>query len=105
MNLVSPKITPFSFGAAKNFGGMVSIQCVLGEGELEGIEMHWLFNEMRVISHDNGVIINALGSRISNLMIESVNERHIGNYSCVCKTKAGTDKYSAFLKVIGTCAL
>ena len=83
---------------------MVSIQCVLGEGELP-VKINWLFNEMRIEPHENGVIINSLGSRISNLMIESVNERHIGNYTCLVQNRAGSDKFSAYLEVIGTSCL
>lgn len=97
---VSPKITPFTFGQPKNFGAMVSVQCILGEGDLP-VKILWEFNGKPLDSGD-GIMINAFGSRVSNLMIESVEGRHAGNYTCTSKNRAGSKSFTSQLEVIGT---
>lgn len=96
----SPKITPFTFGQPKNFGAMVSVQCILGEGDLP-FKIHWKFKG-ELVETDYGIMISSLGARVSNLMIESVEGRHAGNYSCFAENRAGTSSYTADLEVIGT---
>lgn len=98
--LVSPKITPFTFGQPKNFGAMVSVQCILGEGDLP-VKILWEFNNNPLDSGD-GIMINAFGSRVSNMMIESVEGRHAGNYTCTSTNRAGSRSFTSQLEVIGT---
>lgn len=102
-SLVPPKLTPFTFGVPKNFGAMVSVQCILGEGDLP-VKILWTFNGNPMESGD-GTMISMLGARISNIMIDSVEGRHIGNYTCSAQNKAGTEYYTAQLEVIGTQAI
>lgn len=97
---VSPKITPFTFGQPKNFGAMVSVQCILGEGDLP-VKILWEFNGNPLDSGD-GIMISALGARVSNMMIESVEGRHAGNYTCSAQNRAGIKHFMAELEVIGT---
>lgn len=78
----------------------MSVQCILGEGDLP-VKIYWEFNGKRLES-ENGIIVNALGSRVSYMMIESVEGRHAGNYTCSAKNRAGTESFMAELKVIGT---
>lgn len=98
---VSPKVTPFTFGNAKNYGSFVSIQCVLLEGDFP-VKFEWFFGDEKLENGQRGIFLNAFDLQVSNLMIKSVNEKHIGNYSCIIKNKAGMDKYTASLDVIGT---
>lgn len=97
---VSPKITTFTFGQPKHFGAMVSVQCILGEGDLP-VKILWKFNG-KLIESDYGIMISALGPRVSNMMIESVEGRHAGNYTCSVENRAGIKSYTANLEVIGT---
>lgn len=99
-SLVSPKITPFTFGQPKHFGAMVSVQCILGEGDLP-VKIQWKFNE-NLIESDYGIMISALGARVSNMMIESVEGRHAGNYTCSAQNRAGIKSFTAELEIIGT---
>lgn len=96
----SPKITPFTFGQPKHYGAMVSVQCILGEGDLP-VKILWEFNEKPLESGD-GIMINPFGLRVSMLMIESVEGRHAGNYTCSAKNRADTKSFTAELEVIGT---
>lgn len=79
---------------------MVSVQCILGEGDLP-VKILWEFNGDPLES-ENGIMISALGLRVSNMMIESVEGRHAGNYTCSAKNRAGNKSYTAELEVIGT---
>ena len=97
--LVSPKITPFTFGQPKNYGAMVSVQCILGEGDLP-VRILWEFNGNLLESGD-GIMISSLGARVSNMMIESVEGRQAGNYTCSAQNKAGIENFMAELEVIG----
>lgn len=78
----------------------MSVQCILGEGDLP-VKILWKFRNEPVES-DYGVMISALGARVSNLMIESVEGRHAGNYTCSAENRAGIRTYTAELEVIGT---
>lgn len=78
----------------------MSVQCILGEGDLP-VKILWKFRNEPVES-DYGVMISALGARVSNLMIESVEGRHAGNYTCSAENRAGIKTYTAELEVIGT---
>lgn len=79
---------------------MVSVQCILGEGDLP-VKILWEFNGKKLES-ENGIIVSAFGSRVSNMMIESVEGRHAGNYTCSAQNRAGTESFMAELKIIGT---
>lgn len=79
---------------------MVSVQCILGEGDLP-VKILWKFNDNHLDSGD-GIMINAFGSRVSNMMIESVEGRHAGNYTCSAQNRAGSRHFMAELEVIGT---
>jgi Immunoglobulin I-set domain len=79
---------------------MVSVQCILGEGDLP-VKILWEFNDNPLESGD-GIMISSLGARVSNMMIESVEGRHAGNYTCSARNRAGTKLLMAELEVIGT---
>lgn len=98
--LVSPKITSFTFGQPKHFGAMISIQCILGEGDLP-VVFQWEFNG-RTMDSGYDAMISSLGQRVSNLMIESVEGKHAGNYTCSARNRAATKSFTANLEVIGT---
>lgn len=78
---------------------MVSVQCILGEGDLP-VQIVWKFKNNLLESGD-GIMISVLGSRVSNMMIESVEGRHAGNYTCLAKNRAGLKSVTSSLEVIG----
>lgn len=79
---------------------MVSVQCILGEGDLP-VKILWTFDGTPLESGDR-IMVSALGSRVSNMMIDSVEGRHAGNYTCSAENRAGTKSFMAELEVIGT---
>lgn len=79
---------------------MVSAHCTVNKGDLP-IDINWERNGKKLFSND-GIMISQTNKRISVLSIESVRDRHSGNYSCVAKNVAGVYKHSAQLFVNGT---
>lgn len=98
--VVLPSVVSFSFGTepvqARQFA---SVQCIVSSGDLP-LTILWSFNGNLVLSSDS-VSISKGGQRISTLAIESVSERHAGNYSCIARNEAGVDSHTAQLRVNG----
>lgn len=78
---------------------MVSASCTVSKGDLP-MEIRWLHNGQRPISN-NGISISRTNQRISILSIESAQDYHSGNYSCVAENAAGSVNYTASLWVNG----
>lgn len=92
---------PFDFGDDEiNAMDMVSASCTVNKGDLP-IKITWTRNDRPIFSND-GISISRTNQRISILSIESVRDRHSGNYTCVAENAAGTVHFSASLHVNGT---
>ncbi|XP_055593982.1 cell adhesion molecule Dscam2 isoform X31 [Uranotaenia lowii] len=96
--MVAPQIVPFDFGEDAVFStDMVSATCTVNKGDLP-IEITWFQNGKRLYSND-GISVSRPNQRLSTLSIESVRDRHSGNYTCVAKNHAGSIEYAAPLLV------
>lgn len=101
MLVVLPQIVPFNFGEEEiNAMEMVSASCTVNKGDLP-INIYWTRNNRKIFTND-GITINRSNQRISLLSIESVSDRHSGNYSCVAENAAGSVNYTTSLRVNGT---
>lgn len=99
--LVLPKIVPFAFGdEPANFGESTNVQCGLAAGDLP-VKFSWYFNE-KPLDGSLGVNTVALGSKMSILSIDSLDETYAGNYTCLAQNNAGLSSYLAELIVKGT---
>lgn len=97
---VLPQIVPFNFGEDEiNAFDMVSASCTVNKGDFP-IKISWLRNDQPIYT-DDGVSISRTNQRISILSIESVQHRHIGNYSCVAENLAGSVNLTTSLWVNG----
>lgn len=97
---MQPKIAPFDFGdVPANFEDSSSVTCLVLSGDLP-IDIQWLFNDYPINSF-SGISILKAGKKGSMLMIESVNERHAGNFTCRASNSAGSVSHSAQLIVNG----
>lgn len=102
--LVAPKIAHFEFGESPvNFGDSVSINCLVASGDLP-LDIEWLFNDYAINSYSD-ISVTKMGKRLSVLMIDSVNARHAGNYTCRARNLWASTQYSAFLHINGTSIL
>lgn len=96
-----PQIVPFDFGEDEiNAMDMVSASCTVNKGDLP-MRITWTRNGRQLFSND-GISISRTNQRISILSIESVRDRHSGNYSCVAENSAGSVNYMSSLWVNGT---
>lgn len=95
---VPPKITPFTFGdEPMSFGEPVSVSCTISGGDLP-IDVIWTHNRAP-IEPSIGVLMEKRGKRIYTLMIESVQAKDAGLYSCKAQNQAGTVEHSSELIV------
>lgn len=79
---------------------MVSASCTVNKGDLP-IKITWVRNNQPIYSND-GVSISRTNQRISIVSIESVRDRHSGNYTCIAENSAGSVNYTTSLWVNGT---
>lgn len=79
---------------------MASTQCAVIKGDFP-LEITWYFNG-KPIEALHGVSVAKMNQRITMLSIDFVDAIHAGEYSCVARNDAGTDKYSVYLNVNGT---
>lgn len=97
---VAPQILPFEFGEVPiNSGELTSLTCSVSKGDLP-IDLNWLHNN-KSIELTHGISVMRMNKKVITLSIDSANEEHVGEYSCIAKNKAGETKYSAMLHVNG----
>uniref|UniRef100_A0A182K8V3 Ig-like domain-containing protein n=1 Tax=Anopheles christyi TaxID=43041 RepID=A0A182K8V3_9DIPT len=104
--MVLPQIVPFGFGEEQvNQFDMVSTMCTVNKGDMP-IEIAWEFTptfpspgKARKLYTNDGILISRTSTRISMLSIDSVRDRHSGNYTCHAKNQAGMVEYTAVLFV------
>lgn len=99
--VVSPRIVPFSFEEPIFAGQAAQVTCLVSEGDAP-IHFSWQLSG-EDIPPETGIEIQNLGRRGSNLMIESAESRHGGNYTCSVRNTAGTVQYTTLLNVHGNC--
>lgn len=62
----------------------------------------WELNN-RPVSQITGITVATFGRKTSVLTIDSLDENHAGNYSCLAANRAGVSAYYAELIVKGIC--
>lgn len=78
---------------------MVSASCTVNKGDLP-INIYWVRDGHKIFSND-GISISRTNKRMSVLSIESVRDRHSGEYTCVAENVAGVVQHSVVLSVNG----
>lgn len=99
-SLVLPHINPFIFEEQPNRGETVQVMCYVGKGDMP-VSFSWMLNGEPIPNYLN-VNIETVGKKSSVLNIDSVEESHIGNYTCIASNRAGISTHSAELTVKGT---
>lgn len=105
---VLPQIVPFSFGEEQvNQYDMVSTMCTVNKGDMP-IDISWEFSPSlleprttRKLQTSDGVLLSRSSARISMLSIDSVRDRHSGNFTCRAKNQAGSVEFTTTLFVNG----
>lgn len=97
---VPPQILPFDFGEDDiNLGDFASLTCSVHKGDLP-INISWLHKNIS-IGYVDGILISKAGKKVSTVTIDSVQDRHAGEYTCVAENSAGVARYSVNLQVNG----
>lgn len=95
-----PQIVHFDFGDEEiNSMDMVSASCTVNKGDLP-VDIYWKRDGHKIFTND-GISISRTNKRMSVLSIESVRDRHSGEYTCVVENAAGVVQHSAILSVNG----
>ncbi|XP_073812149.1 Down syndrome cell adhesion molecule 1 isoform X23 [Musca autumnalis] len=96
--MVLPHIRPFTFqeGPAET-GQYTTLHCSVTFGDLP-LNISWLHNDME-INETMGISMMMVSKRTSVLTIESIEDHHAGNYTCVAENHAGTQSYATELNV------
>lgn len=97
---VLPHIRPFNFdeGPAQT-GQYATLHCSVSFGDLP-LNISWLLNGV-LINDNMGVSTLKVSNRTSVLTIESVDDHHAGNYTCLAENHAGIQSYTTELNVYG----
>ncbi|KAG5890611.1 hypothetical protein JTB14_005121 [Gonioctena quinquepunctata] len=96
---VLPLLLPLDFGEdIINTGESASLMCSVVKGDLP-IDIVWFLNNKTIGSADGGISIARVTKKMSTLSIESVQEDHAGEYTCLAKNEAGSTVHSTILKV------
>lgn len=97
-----PKLLPFAFGDEPSFiGDSTTVQCAIISGDLP-FTFKWFLNDKPLDDHFHGVNVVMIGKKTSVLTIDSLEEIHAGNYTCIATNRAGQSTHSAELIVKGT---
>jgi hypothetical protein len=98
---VAPQIGMFTFGdEALNAGDTASLTCIVAKGDFP-LEIIWMFKNEPLVSIDYEITVSETGKRTKQLTIDSVDARHVGEYTCVASNIAGSTTRSAILAVNG----
>lgn len=100
--LVAPQIgIGFTFGEEPlNAGDMATITCAVIKGDAP-LDIDMMFKGDPIDMNKSGVVISNSGKRAKQLMIEAVEARHAGEYTCVASNSAGSTSRSTILAVNG----
>lgn len=125
IELVPPKITPFEFARDVNVNDRVSVQCVVGTGDLP-LTFTWLKDDVPIVStaegnaasstsdvhattknavgrggHESPIMIRQNDEFTSALSISSIARSQGGTYKCIVENDAAKETYAAVLRVNG----
>lgn len=71
----------------------------MAKGDLP-INITWTLNGRKIYDND-GIDTGNTKSRSSQLIIDSVESHHLGEYTCIAQNVIGSAKYSTYLNVNG----
>lgn len=97
---VTPHISPFTFDENVFNGDSVQVTCHVTKGD-QPVNITWMFKE-EFLKPSLGINTINLGDKTSMLIISSVTDRHMGDYTCLAENRAGRALQGAQLNVHGT---
>ncbi|XP_013118508.1 cell adhesion molecule Dscam2 isoform X18 [Stomoxys calcitrans] len=96
--MVLPHIRPFAFDEGPAQTGQYStLYCSVSFGDLP-LNISWLLND-ELVDENMGISTVMVSERSSVLTIQSVDDHHAGNYTCLAQNHAGAQRYVTELNV------
>ncbi|CAL1281289.1 unnamed protein product [Larinioides sclopetarius] len=92
-----PQIQAFSFQDNIQEGAIVSVTC-LATTKIKPLTFQWFKNGTEIKSTEGNIRITS-ANELSVLVLDPVDLENSGNYTCSATNAAGSDKYTASLKV------
>ncbi|KAK8785222.1 hypothetical protein V5799_008405 [Amblyomma americanum] len=96
-----PKIGEFKFPANLSPGDTVAVTCVVMKGNAGLLDLAWLKDDQPVEPTASLAVTSARAGPLSTLTIVDVSAKDSGNYTCVARNAAGSDRFTAHLAVTG----
>lgn len=96
---MEPQILPFTFPEEVEAEQLVQVSCAVSKGDVP-ITFQWYKDGTPIVSSSK-FMINSVASKLSLLLLSSVDAEHSGLYSCLAMNLVGTAESSATLKVKG----
>ncbi|KAL3218030.1 hypothetical protein MRX96_050897 [Rhipicephalus microplus] len=96
-----PKIKEFEFPTNLSPGDTVAVVCLIQKGSSGPYELSWRKDDRPVVPSASLTVTSSKGGPTSTLTIADVSARDSGNYSCVARNAAGSDRVTAYLAVTG----
>lgn len=81
-------------------GQLIQVSCAVTKGD-DPLTVQWFKDDLPLMTSNN-FVINNMDSRLSVLLLRSVNFEHSGTYKCLALNPVGQASYSAQLKVKGS---
>ncbi|GFS52415.1 titin [Trichonephila inaurata madagascariensis] len=92
----APKIQPFQFPPQIKRGDTASITCSLMRGS-QPIKFTWIKDNKPI---ENRQTVNIISNEdLSGLIIKSIDENSVGNYTCIASNSIGSDNFTVKLRV------
>lgn len=98
ITLVPPKLIPLARSAQLRKGERYHVTCSTSDGS-PPLTFSWTKNG-EIVSDGSEFSVRKLDDFSSSLVVESVHENHIGNYSCTAANAAGKDTVTTNLQVL-----
>ncbi|KAH7974624.1 hypothetical protein HPB49_017481 [Dermacentor silvarum] len=98
----APKIQEFKFPANLSPGDTVVVSCVIRKGSAGPFELWWRKDDRPLELTSSLTVTSPKGGPVSTITIVDVSARESGNYTCVARNAAGSDRYTAHLAVTGS---
>lgn len=94
-----PKILAFGFPEEVEAGELIQVSCAVSRGD-DPITLQW-YKDHQPLKSSYSTIINNMDSKLSILLLRSVDAEHRGTYTCSASNPVGNAEHSATLNVKG----
>lgn len=99
MALVGPELLPFDFPTEVQAGQLIQVSCAVTMGD-DPLTIQWYKDDQPLVTSAN-FFVNNMDSRLSVLLLRSVNSEHSGIYRCLALNPVGQASYDSELRVKG----